>query len=174
MALFTLVFTPEIIQALRTQRFEHPHPLVQFKMETLYLRSQGVSIEQTLQVCDISKATYYRYINAYREGGVEALKTLSFNRPKSELQEHAKSLEAYFLANPPATVGEAAAKIKELTGIQRKPTQVRMFLRGLGLKPRKVGALPAKADVAAQAEFEKKRCAPASTKPKPTSEPSTL
>ena len=172
--MYTLTFTPEIIQILRTQRFEHPHPLVQLKMETLYLRSQGVSIEQTLQVCNISKATYYRYIHQYRQDGVEALKILPFYQPKSQLQQHRTSLEAYFLANPPATVGEACAKIKDLTGLSRQPTQVRKFLRGLGLKPRKVGAIPAKADVAAQAEFEKKTYNHALTKPSADSERSIL
>lgn len=172
--MFTLTFTPEDIQVLRTQRFEHPHPLVQLKMETLYLRSQGLSIPQTLRVCNISKPTYYRYINEYRQGGVQALKALHFYQPKSQLQSHQQTLEAYFQQHPPATVGEACAKIKEWTGLERQPTQVRKFLRGLGMKPRKVGALPAKADVEAQAEFEKKTYNLASTKPSADSEQSIL
>jgi transposase len=53
-------------------------------------------------------------------------------------------------------VAEAAAKIAELTGIVRKPTQVRQFLQALGMKLRKVGMIPAKADVEAQEAFKKK------------------
>ena len=41
-----------------------------------------------------------------------------------------------------------------LTGITRKPTQVRQFLPVLGMRPRRVGILPAKADVAAQEAFK--------------------
>jgi transposase len=52
-------------------------------------------------------------------------------------------------------VAEAAASIEALTGIVRKPTQVRQFLRSLRLKPLKVGMLLAKADVAAQETFKK-------------------
>jgi transposase len=51
-------------------------------------------------------------------------------------------------------VAEAAAKITELTGIRRKPTQIRQFLKRLGMAPRKVAAIPAKADVQAQQEFK--------------------
>ena len=64
-------------------------------------------------------------------------------------------LEAYFREHPPATVAEAAAQIQARTGIARKPTQVRQFLTALGMKPRKVGMIPAKADVDAQEAFKK-------------------
>jgi transposase len=153
--LLNLTFSDEDIAVLRTQRFEHPHPLVQLKMETLYLLSQGLTPEEIRRICQISKATYYRYLQEYQEGGVERLKELHLYQPQSELQAHRQTLEAYFLAHPPASVGEACAKIAELTGIERKPTQVRQFLHSLGLSPRKVGAVPAKADVQAQEEFRK-------------------
>ena len=65
-------------------------------------------------------------------------------------------LEADFREHPPATVAEAAARIQELTGIARKPTQVRQFMKALGMQPRKVGMIPAKADVEAQETFKKK------------------
>lgn len=40
-----------------------------------------------------------------------------------------------------------------LTGIKRGREQVRVFLKKVGLKPRKVGMIPAKADVEAQEKF---------------------
>jgi len=138
-----LTFAAEDIQALRTQRFAHPHPLVQLKMETLYLHSQGLPQEAILRLCAISKATYYRSLHEYREGGVQGLKAVSCDRPKSELHAHRATLEAYFVAHPPATVGEACAQIQALTGLQRHPTQVRAFLprqgrcRGPGEFPKK-------------------------------------
>ena len=58
------------------------------------------------------------------------------------------------MQHPPATVAEAAEKIAELTGVRRKPTQVRQFLKRLGMAPRKVAAIPAKVDVAVQKEFK--------------------
>jgi hypothetical protein len=60
---------------------------------------------------------------------------------------------------------EAAARSEALTGIARKPTQVRLFLKALGRRPRHVGRLPAKADVAAQETFKKTAWRPGEQKP---------
>jgi transposase len=151
-----IIFTEEDITALRYWRFQHPDPRVQVRMEALYLRSQGVANAEILRLCGVSKASFHRYLKAYVAGGVEQLKRIDHYRPHSELANHRTTLEAYFQQHPPATVAEAAAKIAELTGMVRKPTQVRQFLRALGMKPMKVGMLPAKADVEAQEVFKKK------------------
>jgi transposase len=47
-------------------------------------------------------------------------------------------------------MAEAAQRIEPLTGLQRGPPQVRQFLTSLGMNPRKVGPLAAKAEVEAQ------------------------
>lgn len=154
--MITLIFNEEDLTALRYWRFQHPDPRVQVRMEALYLRSQGVAKAEILRLCGISKASFHRYLKAYVAGGVEQLRRIEHYRPHSELTNHRPTLEAYFQQHPPATVTEAAAKIAELTGIVRKPTQVRQYLRALGMKPMKVGMLPAKADVEAQEAFKKK------------------
>src|SRR5262249_28879131 len=100
--------------------------------------------------CGISKATLYRYLPEYREGGVERLKTLHFTRQDSALGHQRTTLEAHFRAQPPATVAAAAAQIEALTGINRGPTQTRQFLRKLGMKPRTLGQIPANAAPEAQ------------------------
>jgi transposase len=125
-------------------------------MEVLYLKSQGVPGEQIQRLCAISKATYYRYLQEYHTGGLTPLKAVSGASRKSALAAYRGTLEAYLLAHPPATVAEAQAKIAALTGIQRGPTQVRRFLHTLGMKPRKVGTIPAQANVAVQEAFTKK------------------
>lgn len=63
-----------------------------------------------------------------------------------------ETLAAYFLEHPPATSREAAAK-EDLTGLKRSPERVRVFMKNLGMNIRKVGMIPAKADVAAQEKF---------------------
>ena len=46
------------------------------------------------------------------------------------------------------------ATIETLTGIRRSPDRVRWFLKQRGMKCRKVGVIPAKAEVAAQETFK--------------------
>ena len=111
--------SPEAIEALRYWRFHHPHPLVQLKMEVVLLHSQGVPNEQIRPICGISKATLYRYLHAYQEGGVERLKALHFHRQDSALVHQRTTLEKHLRAQPPATVAAAAAQIEALTGIKR-------------------------------------------------------
>ena len=84
------------------------------------------------------------------------MKELNFRRPESELADHRSSIEQFFKEIPPASVKEAASEIEKLTGIKRSNTQVRKFMKRIGMKRLKIGAIPGKADVDAQEEFIKK------------------
>ena len=143
-------FTTTEREALPSWRFHHSHPRVQRKMEALYLQSQGLSPEAICRLCAISKTTFYRSLHTYHEGGIDSLKEVTFHRRQSQLAEYRRSIEADFRQRPPASVAEAAARIADLTGLARGPTQGRQFLKSLGMKPRTVGQIPAKADVSAQ------------------------
>ncbi len=155
-----LEFSAADIEALQYWRFHHPHPQVQLKMEVVLLRSQDLENETIQRICAISKTTFYRYLHEYQTGGVEKLKELNGHRPESELAPHRTMLEDYFRQHPPATVAEASAKIADLTGIKRAPTQTRQFLKQLGMKPRKVGQIPAKADIEQQEVFKQQQLEP--------------
>ena len=149
-------FTEADSAALRYWRFHHPDPRVQVRMEALYWRSQKVPTQEIRRLCGLSKASFHRDLKADVTGGIAQLKRLDHYRLQSALAPHRPTLEAYVHAHPPTTVAEAAAKIEELIGMTRKPTQVRPCLKALGMRPRKVGMLPAKADVDAQESFKKK------------------
>lgn len=157
-------FTQEGINALGYERYHHPHPRVQKKMEAIYLKSQGVKHKDICRLCQISKTTLAVYVRQYQEGGIDRLKELGYKGHPSELREHASTLEEYFKSHPPRTVGEAQAIIERLTGIKRSPTQVRAFMKQLGLSCRKVGQIPAKATtldkIKEQEEFRKQKLEP--------------
>jgi transposase len=57
-------------------------------------------------------------------------------------------------ADPPATLKEAQAQIKEVVGLERSLTQVSAFLKENKIVRRKVKQIPAKADVKAQESFK--------------------
>lgn len=149
-----LEFTAEEQHPLHYERYHHPHPRVQRKMEALWLKSQGIAHREISRLTGISSTTLTSYLRAYQDGGVEGLKTVNFRRPQSELAAHQETLEAYFREHPPTSVQQAMATIETLIGIRRSPERVRLFLKQLGMKCRKVGVIPAKADVAAQETFK--------------------
>lgn len=151
-----LEFSEAEVRALHHERYHHPHPRVQRKMEALWLKSRGLPHREICRLTGICSTTLTSYLRTYRSGGLEALKTLSFYRPESALQRHRTTLEGYFREHPPASTKEARAVIERLTGIRRSRERVRQFLKGLGMNCRKVGMVPAKADAAAQEAFQKK------------------
>jgi transposase len=124
-----LEFTPAIQDALNYERYHPPLPLVQRRMEALWLKSHGLAHGQIAQLVNITENTLRDYFQLYLEGGVERLKAVAIQGPESALQEHYASLEAYFRAHPPATIKAAQSTIAALTGIKRSETQVREFLK---------------------------------------------
>ena len=158
--MIAIEFSEEEKQALHYERFHHPHPRVQQKMEALWLKSQELAHKEICRLTCISKATLCTYLKDYQEGGIDKLKELNFYQPESALAAYTSTLEAYFREHPPASIKEAMGKIEELTGIQRSETQVRQFLKSMGMKCRKVGMIPAKADPEKQEQFKEKQLEP--------------
>ena len=125
-----LTFSEDDQQALLKERYEHPHPRVQQRMEVLWLISQGLVYAETARLAGVSAATVDRYVTRYRQGGLEALRELNWGKSSpSELMAHRDSLEESFRRNPPHTVAEARQRIKDETGVERGLTQVRAFLK---------------------------------------------
>jgi transposase len=125
-----LAFSEADQQSLYQERFEHPHPRVQQRMEVLWLISQGLFYAEAARLGGVSEATVDRYVTIYRQGGLDALRECKWGKSSvSELMKHRDSLEESFRQNPPHTVAEACRRIKDETGIERRPTQVRAFLK---------------------------------------------
>ena len=122
-------FTEEQINELRNERYNHPHPHVQRKMEALFLKSQGLSHEQIGKLVGVCQDTLREYFYQYQRGGIEALKAINFYRPESALEMHKETIEEEFRNNPPATMKEAASRIEELTGIRRSENRVASYFK---------------------------------------------
>jgi len=124
-----LTFTEQDLQALAQERYEHPDARVQRRMEVLWLISQGFSHGEAGKLAGVSRATAERYVKIYRSRGIAGLRQFNWDKRPSALEAHRESLEEVFRKQPPHTVAEAGARIKEMTGLERKPTQVRAFLK---------------------------------------------
>jgi len=158
--MINIEFTEEEKNLLYYERFNHPHPRVQLKMEVLWLKSQNLHHKTICQLAKISENTLITYLEDYLEGGIEKLKEINFYRPQSELESYRTTIKEYFHKNPPATINEAISKIEELTGIKRSHTQVRKFLKSMGMKCLKMGSLPSKADPDEQEEYRETKLEP--------------
>ena len=151
-----LTFTDSEVAELAYERYHHPSPQVQRRMEVLYLKAKNLPHQEIRRLCGISKTTLVSYLRTYQAGGIAALKEQHYVGSPSLLNAHSASLEAYFREHPPHSLAEARAVIAERTGITRSPTQVRAFLRRLGMRVRKTAVVPGRAtDPAKQAEQQR-------------------
>ncbi len=166
----SIQFTEEDRQTLDGERFHYPDPRVQRKMEVLWLLSQGLSRAEVARLAGVSTKTVRRYVKRYKRDGIEALKKSQYRGRESELKEHAETLKEYFEKNPPATVKQAQAAIEKLTGIRREYSQVRVFLKRVGLRRRKMATVPGHVDDAKKknsAGSWRRNSTPDSMKPRP-------
>jgi transposase len=139
----SIIFSADDRRTLARDRYHHPDPRVQRKLEVLWLKSHGLSHDQIAAYADVSRRTVQRYLDEYLDGGLERLRRCCWHAPQSDLSEHRISLEEYFREHPPRSIKQARAVIEQRTGIRRGLTQVRHFLKDrLGLRWRKTGAIP--------------------------------
>lgn len=122
-------FTPETLKELLYQRYNHLVPLVQRRMEALWLKAHGLPHAQIAVLVGVTENTIRDYFELYQEGGIEKLKELNYYQPTSQLASHSVSLEAHFKEHPPASVKQAQHEIELITNVHRSETQVREFLK---------------------------------------------
>jgi transposase len=136
-------FSPEVLNEIEQDRFEHSNPAVRRRMEALWLKANGEKHRRIVELARLSRPTVQRLLDTYVSGGLAAVRTFHWKVPVSALDPHRELLAAEFRKHPPHTTAEACERIEQLTGVRRGESRVREFLRdSLDLKWRKVGAVP--------------------------------
>ena len=135
-------FSEADLERIAYERYHHPDPQVQRKMEVLWLLHHGETHERIATLAGLSRSSVHRYLTDYLEGGLDVIRRCLHQGSVCQLDEQQASLEEYFDQHPPHTAKEAQQVIEQRTGIRRGLTQVRRFLKRLGLKPRKACAIP--------------------------------
>jgi transposase len=120
----------------------HPNPHVRQRMLVLWLLHCKVTRQKAAEIVGVGRATVQRWVAAYRDGGLDGLRRWEVHGPESELASSREQIVELFRQQPARTVAEAAERIYQKTGVRRQPTQVRKFLKDLGLKWQRVRAIP--------------------------------
>lgn len=134
--------TEEEQEIVQRERYFHPHPFTQRKLQALWVLHLKQPQQLARQVAGVSRKTLDRWLTAYCEGGLAKLKEWNAGGSESELNEHRESLEQLFRQHPPRSLAEASQQIFDATGIRRQETQVREFLKSLGMSWRRTAAIP--------------------------------
>ena len=142
MAWLRVQLTEEQQRIVDEERSSHPNPRIREKMLVLWLLHNGLTRQQAAEIVGVGRATVQRYVAAFREGGLDGLRQWNVNRPVSEMAAYRELIRESFEKQPVCTVAEAGERIFQLTGLRRGPSQVRKFLKDLGLKLQRVRAIP--------------------------------
>jgi transposase len=142
MAWLRIQLTQEQQRVVNEERSAHPNPRIREKMLVLWLLHNGVARQGAAKIVGASRATVQRYVAAFREGGLEGLRRWNPNRPASEMAAYRDLIRESFEEQPVRTVAEACERIFRLTGLRRGPSQVRKFLKDMGLKFLRVRPIP--------------------------------
>ena len=142
MAWFRVQLTEEQQRIVNEERVSHPDLRVREKMLVLWLLHCGATREKAAQIAGVSRATVQRHVAAFRTGGLDGLRRCDHHRPLSEMAADRDLIRASFEERPACTIAEACDRIFQLTGLRRGPSQVRQFLKGMGLRFWRVRAIP--------------------------------
>ena len=104
-----LDFTIEQIEALKHQKFHHPHSRVRRKMEALLLKSKGLPQAVIAELAGVSANTLLNYFRQFEQGGVTALEQLNFYQPTSALEPFKSAISTHFQAHPFVSINQAKA-----------------------------------------------------------------
>ncbi len=149
-------FADGVLEEVRKIRFSDFRISIQKKAEVIMLHGYGLSTVQIAEIMNISSGTVCNYLNEFDKTGLDGLLNPPELPRKSGLVSHRDAIEAEFKKNPPASVALAAKKIEEITGVRRGKTQVRLFLKELGMEFRKTATIPSKVNIEEQEDFKKK------------------
>jgi transposase len=134
--------TEEQQRIVKAERDSHPQEHVRRKMLVLWLLHCGIRRVQAAEVAGLGRATVQRYVAAFRDGGLDGLRRWGVTGPVSDLVAHCDLIRQEFTRQPARSIAEACQRIEQHTGIRRQPTQVRKFLKGMGLSWQRVRAIP--------------------------------
>ena len=123
-------------------RETHPQSRVRQKMWVLWLLHCGLTRDKAAEITGIARSTVQRYLEAFREGGLEGLRRWDLRKPESELAAYRDVIRASFENQPVCTTAEACERIYQLTGLRRGLSQTRKFLKGMGLRWQRIRAIP--------------------------------
>lgn len=138
-----IALTADEQRIVLAEREAHPDACVRRRLWSLWLLHCGTTREQAAKILGIACSSVQRDVSRYRQGGLEALRESRREyQPTSKLAQHQDVIRQSLEQQPARTIAEACQRIKELTGVERGPTQVRQFLKSLGLKWQRVRAIP--------------------------------
>jgi transposase len=174
MAVFRIALTEDEQRVVNAERDSHRDAHIRRKMLIVWLLHCGLTRSKAAKTAGLSRPTVQRHVLAYRTGGLDRLRRWGIRGPVSDLVAHASVIREALTHRPVRTAAEGAEQIERRTGLKRRPTQIRQFLRTeLGFRRRRTRVILARPRETYRITSESKStswtpsCSPDSTRPWP-------
>src|ERR1035438_6063167 len=110
------MFTEDQRRIIESERYCHPNPRVQRRMEMLWLKCNGETHERIAELAGVDRRTVQRLLDIFEVGGLESVRNFGEKGRVNGLAPYREPVEAAFRERPPRTVAEACDRIEQLTG----------------------------------------------------------
>ena len=139
---FKVALTESEIAIVLEERHSHPNRSVRERMNVVWMLHKGARREEAANFAGVSRSTVQRVVRTFRENRLDGVRKWEASGPVSEMEPFRDIIRKSLEEHPARTVAEAAERIAELTGLERKPTQVRKFLKDMGFSWKRSRAVP--------------------------------
>lgn len=123
------------------------------RVAMVFLSTEGYSQKWVAELLGVSRNSVRSNLDRFQSGGVEALRQLNYRKPVSKQEASWPMIEQSFRSVPPRTSAEAAFRMSEISGIPVSTRQAIEIMKKKGMRFLATVQVPAKADLAQQAEF---------------------
>ena len=101
---------------------------------TVLLLIFGVDNKTIIEQLGVSRCSIKKYEELIQSGRITDIFGDHGYRPRSEMEDYKDEIAAALEKDPPHTLGEAAAIIKKVSGLERSLPQVMKFLKKTGIR----------------------------------------
>ena len=122
------------LKFISKRRNDHPDKKIRLRLYILWFTTQCDSASQIAKFVGASVRHVFNVIEMYRTNGLRCVMEINYFKQVSKLEGFSDLIREEFEKNPPASVNEARIRIKELTGIRRSLTQIKVFMKKLGMR----------------------------------------
>ena len=160
-----LELTEKQLDELYDEMLSNTSSLARKKCLIIYLRAKGYSRCEIADIARVDEDTVTNHVKIFADSGLSGLLKANYYQPKSQLEPYVEQLKKLFEQNPPHTVNHAIELIFEQTGVRLKHSACQAFLKKIGMKCRRCGLVPGKANddkeqQKAQQEFHDQKLQP--------------
>jgi len=139
---FKFDLTEAEIAVVLEDRHSHPNRSIRERMNVVWMLHNGTQREEAAKLANVSRSTVQRIVRTFRENRLDGVRNWDARGQASEMEPFRDIIRKSLEERPARTVAEAAERIAELTGLERKPTQVRKFLKDMGFGWKRSRAVP--------------------------------